>query len=82
MPTINDVQKLALDLHKAKVLNLDVTMRDLLEPTGIGIVDPSGPLQDNVVAWSEYVLVTSGKSLRALESQVGAIRNVSDGTRG
>lgn len=77
MPTINDVQKLANDLHKMKALNLDVTMRDLLEPTGVGIVDPSGPLQDNVVAWSEYVLVTSGKSLKALENQAAAIREVS-----
>ncbi|MGB3406555.1 MAG: hypothetical protein WBA67_03590 [Jannaschia sp.] len=74
MPTINDVQKLATDLHEMKALNLDTTMRDLLKPGGIGVIDPTGPLQDNVVAWSEYVLVTSGKSLKGIETQAAAIR--------
>ncbi|MBO6554203.1 MAG: hypothetical protein JJ926_13475 [Roseitalea sp.] len=62
MPTITDVQKLATELHNKKAINLDMPIRDLLEPQGIGVIDPSGPLQDNVIAWSEYVLVTSGKT--------------------
>lgn len=62
MPSVNDVEKLALELHEGGALNLDTPLRDLLKPQGIGVIDPNSPIADNAVAWSDYVLITKGKT--------------------
>ena len=56
MPTNKrSVQRIATSLHKAGVINLHAQVSDVLK------IDPSGPISDNAVAWSDYVIVTKGK---------------------
>ncbi|MBL4790687.1 MAG: hypothetical protein JKY60_17120 [Kordiimonadaceae bacterium] len=62
MTAIKDVEKLTLDLHNQKIIDLDRPLRDLLKPEGIGFIDPDSPLADNAIAWSDYVLITKGKT--------------------
>lgn len=57
--SITDVRKLAEELHASKLLNLDVTAKQLLgSAQGIGKVGKGGELQNNVLAWDHYVVVT------------------------
>lgn len=50
-----DIQKLAKNMHDAGLVNLNMKLSDVLK------IDPSGPVSDNAIAWSDYVLVTKGK---------------------
>ena len=52
-----DVSKVMHQLHDKGVINLDSSIRDLLAPEGVGIVDPGSKLADYAVAWEHYVVV-------------------------
>jgi len=62
MANFSDIERLAIELDDNKIINLDTPLRELLRPQGIGVIDPTNPLSDNVIAWSDYVLITSGKT--------------------
>ena len=74
MPRSWDVERAARNLSEIGALNLDTTIGDLLRPEGIGIVDPTDPVSDNAVAWSDYVLITKGKPAPIRE--IGALADV------
>ena len=67
MPTATkqDLHKLATSLHKSGVVNLNTKVGDILK------VDPKGPVSDNAVAWSDYILITKGKPANL--AQIGRV---------
>lgn len=67
MPDSMNVEQLMNELHEQGILNLDTPVRSLLKPQGIGMVDPVNPAADNVIAWSDYVVVTKGKLIELNE---------------
>jgi hypothetical protein len=80
---ITDVKKLAEDLHASKVLNLDVTAKQLLNSAqGVGKVTPGGEVQNNVLAWDHYVVITGKKLGDDRIREMAGIKDTIKGTIG
>jgi hypothetical protein len=75
--SITDVRKLAEELHSSKLLNLDITAKQLLNSAqGIGKVGKGGELQNNVLAWDHYVVVTGIKFGEDRIREVSKIKDI------
>ncbi|MEL7005784.1 MAG: hypothetical protein AAFN93_24100 [Bacteroidota bacterium] len=74
-----NTEEVMQQLHDQRIINLDAPLRDLMKPEGIGIVDPNGPVSDNVIAWSDYVLITSGKP-NSVEEIRGIAKSLQEAT--
>lgn len=54
---ITDVEKLASQLADAKMLNTDISVKELLKIDGVGSVDRASKVASYAVAWDHYVVV-------------------------
>ena len=54
------VSALLRDLHESKIINLDASIRSVLEHDSIGILPPGSTVASAVVAWDGYGLVIMG----------------------
>ena len=53
------VQRILMNLSEAKIVNLDASIRSLVEPVAAGLLDDPGSLVGlHVLCCNEYVLVT------------------------
>jgi hypothetical protein len=75
---IANIERLANELHDKGVLNLDTPVRSLIEPEGIGIVDPGTQISGHVLAVTRYVLVVALQG----GSRVNEVMAVADAVRG
>lgn len=57
---IDNVERLATDLHASGVINLDSKVSDILRIAGIGNIDPGSLVASGAVAWDGYVVVYKG----------------------
>lgn len=55
--THGDIQRMVMALDKAKVINLDASIRELLEPVG-KFLDPGSTVGLHIVCCNEYGLIT------------------------
>ena len=56
-----DVSRIAQQLHEQGIVNLDVTARQLLvQPEGVGLVDPESMARVGVLGVTGYFLVYGG----------------------
>jgi hypothetical protein len=60
MARAKDVNGLLNELHDKKILNLDVSLRSVLQPSGLDELDPGGKAASAVIAWDGYGLVIRG----------------------
>jgi len=73
----DQLARILSDLHNSKVINLDVTIRNLIEPiSGALKADPGGTVNLHVLCCNEYALVTGlqGGSLQDIKEQVPSLR--------
>ena len=57
MANARDVQNLLHELHDKKIVNLDTSLRSILQPQGLDQLDPGSKVGAAVVAWDGYALV-------------------------
>jgi hypothetical protein len=76
------VSGLLNELHDRKIINLETSVRSLLEPGGLRNVSPGSEVASAVIAWDGYALVIATKeaSLVEVSAAAKAIREVA--TRG
>ena len=72
MAHAKDVSHLLTKMHESKILNLDTSLRDVLQPEALDTLDPGSSVSAAVVAWDGYGLVIKG-SIATLDevSQLG-----------
>lgn len=61
MASPRDVNNLLHDLHDKKILNLDTSLRAILQPQGLDQLDPGSKVGSAVVAWDGYAVVIANK---------------------
>ena len=72
MPKAKDVNNLLSELHERKIVNLDVNLRSVLQPSSaLDQLDPGSEVAAAVIAWDGYGLVI--KSQTASIDQVSAL---------
>lgn len=78
-----DVSKLLQTLHEQKLINLDVSIRSVLEPVdGLSRLDPNS-VASAVIAWDGYGLVIKGKApdLADVQTLANSITNAMRSSR-
>ena len=60
MPKARDVANLLNELHDRKIVNLDTSLKSVLQPSTLDELDPGGKVATSVVAWDGYGLVIKG----------------------
>src|SRR5687768_4104805 len=60
MPNARDVSALLTQLHDRKILNLDASLRTVLQPENLDNLDPGSKVGAAVIAWDGYGLVIKG----------------------
>lgn len=74
-----DVAALVNALADAKILNLDASIRSLVQPiaSNLGKIDPGGKASLHVLCCNEYALVTgiTAGSIVEVAGQAGAVRS-------
>jgi hypothetical protein len=71
MPKAKDVNNLLNELHDRKILNLDASLRSVLQPSSLDELDPLSKVGAAVIAWDGYGLVI--KSNIATIDEVSAL---------
>ena len=78
------VASLLKNLHDSKIVNLDVSIRSILDQDNLSELSPGGTVASAVVAWDGYGLVIKGATaeLDQVQSIAQTIaRSVRDTTR-
>ena len=60
MAKAREVANLLQELHEKKILNLDASLRSVLQPQALGDLDPTSKVASSVIAWDGYGLVIRG----------------------
>jgi hypothetical protein len=60
MTKARDVSNLLNELHEKKIVNLDTSLRAILQPQGLDDLDPGGKVSTSVIAWDGYAVVIKG----------------------
>lgn len=58
----HEIQKIIQGLHESKVVNLDASIRHMIEPIAAGLRDPGAEVSLHVLCCNEYALVTGLQS--------------------
>jgi hypothetical protein len=79
-----DVGKLLSELHDQKIVNLDTSIRSMLAPESLGILNPGVTVGAAVIAWDGYGLVIKGAApdLSQVETMASTIARVMRGGPG
>ena len=76
-----DIQKMMSALGKAEIVNLDASLRSIIEPVSASLKpDLGSEVALHVLCCNEYFLVTGlrGAPIRGIEAQAGGVREALD----
>lgn len=80
MPLPSNVHELMANLHEQGVVNLDTSIRSLVQPAVLGSASPNS-LPTDIIIGPRYVFVTKVGQQAGINEQVGAVAGHTAGIR-